>query len=579
MATEATPRTIELESEEDLQQFLSEIRQQKESGRFTVDIPVQSDVLATNNEMRELVALCRSKNIELSLRTDDPVRIELARIAGLEIEPQHIGEKQFASASITRKQLLVKQSQPNAGLHDAKTVVGAEIAGTQPEIETPEPESTNTLEAMEWSQFPTESQPSFSFVITPPTKSRSLPEAATTSPEQIRNPHPTSSTRKRQRRSSVGVLSTITLIGTIVGVAVILIGFFAPYANVSLTPVTTPVETELVYGVAGSAESLGVALEPEILSTTLSWEGSMPTTGERFVPDATASGEIIFTNPSTSAVIVPAGTVLQSDDGIEYRTSEEVIVPAADPFGSRMFGSGQVEIVAAIPGPEGNQAAQAITGNLDNGLFFQNQLAIDGGTMRRIQVVGEQDVESLRSTAQSEFELKAAGEAASQLTGDQVIIADSQAIGPVSFTLSAEPGIDAETLSMSATAPLTFAVYSPEELHQLARTEIQNLVSNAQTDNEQLDPESIWMSDPEQLEEGQGLVFKILAGGNLIAILDQAELDSLKSNLLGANETEAIELASQVNGVAESSVSYGPDWFPVWREPRLESRIFIEIIN
>ncbi|MCS7255250.1 MAG: baseplate J/gp47 family protein, partial [Thermomicrobium sp.] len=101
-------------------------------------------------------------------------------------------------------------------------------------------------------------------------------------------------------------------------------------------------------------------------------------TGTKEVPDGVARGRIRIVNATLEAFSIVAGREIQGSNGIVYRVTETVYVPAADPFGSQSFGVADVPVEATVIGPEGNAEPGVVSGQLADGVLFRNIEPISG---------------------------------------------------------------------------------------------------------------------------------------------------------------------------------------------------------
>ena len=201
------------------------------------------------------------------------------------------------------------------------------------------------------------------------------------------------------RRARLRVVAAMAAVGSLLGVSAFVLALVAPTATVTLVPAVQPISVDFTYGVAAPGASFDLVVQPRAVSAALTYTASMPTGRARDVPDASARGALTLTNPTTSEVPLAAGTLFTAEGGQTYATAEDVVVPAADPFGTQTFGAASVAVVAQNAGPDGNVDAQAIYGQLDSGVFYSNLEAIAGGTVKHINTVAQADLDALRARA------------------------------------------------------------------------------------------------------------------------------------------------------------------------------------
>jgi hypothetical protein len=562
-----------------------------------VDISGEDAEAFGERDLRRLFVRARAAHVQLTLATDDPLLAELARIHGvsldgaesaatLSVEPEpdlmaDPGERHWRSALTTlRLQLINPDSQETDEVegHSQQPVLGptlnsvaSPISGGSGATEAP-PKPPRYGRDDETGSY---SDASFTFVITPPTPRR--PELAYPAAQPVAAPLRRPRARRGQQR--LALFSVTALLGVVLGVGLILVGFLAPYTSVTLIPVTETLSAELTYGIAGGSTPLDLAVPPRTLAKTVTFEASIPTTGERFVPDQTATGELLFTNPTTVEIFVAAGTLLYTADGAEYATATDLTIPAADPFGSLTFGSASVQVTAGEPGNAGNQPAEALTGQLDSGVYYSNRSEIAGGTERRIAVVSQADKVALEQQALSWFESLGAAELADQLQPGEEFLSGSLAAGQPQLSFDQQVGADAAQLTVRGTVALSGAAYNAAELHAAAREALNSELTGLAPSGEVLIADSVDIGQPQPLGSAAPPTFMLNGTAATRAVISPEQLEEARAELVGADAQRAGEVVATLPGVASSQVEVGPGWLPFGRKPRLESRVTIEVID
>ena len=128
-----------------------------------------------------------------------------------------------------------------------------------------------------------------------------------------------------------------------------------------------------------------------------------PATGRRVVPDAPATGQVVFINKGDKAVVVPRGTVL-SGAGPRFQTRDDVTVgPSVSAGLQQRVGMNRVNVVAVQGGPAGNVDRFQITkieGPLSAALQVHNDAPTRGGTEKQVAFVTAEDRRQLQESLQ-----------------------------------------------------------------------------------------------------------------------------------------------------------------------------------
>ena len=90
------------------------------------------------------------------------------------------------------------------------------------------------------------------------------------------------------------------------------------------------------------------------ISREITETAQAPATGRRIVPDAPATGQVVFVNKGDKAVVVPRGTVLASA-GPRFQTRDDVTVGASVSAGLQQRGGDEPRQRGGSPGRPGGQ--------------------------------------------------------------------------------------------------------------------------------------------------------------------------------------------------------------------------------
>ena len=536
-------------------------------GPITIDAGLDSGTLLEIEEFRCLAAAARVSGASVTFSSDDPLRRELARIVGLQVEAPE------PAVSALRRAL-----ESNA---PTRKIEEADIPRIMSPAPVREPVPTLTEALNDYTNHGShESYASFSFVITPPVPRRSdqaagewLYDSGSFNVQPVPRRY-----RGSRRVGKIAAIAAVSAIALIMASALVLVALIAPQATVTLVPETSAINADITYGVAGTGVSYDVAIDPAPITTTLSYSATIPTTGTRSEPDGTASGAMLFTNPSTTELTAPSGTVVTGPDGTSFSTTEDVVVPAADPFGSLTMGSASVGIVASVAGPAGNAEAGILNGQLDSGLFYSNRDAVGGGTLKEIPIVAEADMETLRSQAAQDFAERAQEQIQNEIPADYRALAGSGETDEPGFAFSHEIGEDATELQIESTMRVSALAYDPNALHEMAREELSKRLSASLPPDTVLLADTMKVDEPLEIDNVSGNPeYRVTASARARVVIEPGMLAELKHDLVGASEANAVRRVSEIEGVSRFKLDYGPEWFPLNWPPRLDSRIAIDI--
>lgn len=553
-----------------------------------VDVPDGASAFQTAREFRHLLNIARSADVEIELSTDDPVRRELARIMGFRLASDAILDTPVPDRPVpdcspaSRTFRIVRPAGPETidVTADPSDPAGAGELPTYRPWQASEPSEMDDDDIDDGS---------YGFVIHPPTTRRPAtqpfePRARQAETIQrsgigetpVRNQmHPQSAPLRATRlRRFRWLILTLTL----ALVAAVLVTFLLPAATIAITPVESNVSASLTYGVALPGTDWDIAIQPQTVSTTLTFSATIPTTGERFEPDTAARGSVLLTNASTSEIVVPAGTIVANETGVQFTTTTDVTVPAADPYGSLTIGSATVEVVAVAPGPDSNVEAETLYGQLDSGIYYLNRDPIGGGANRRIATVSPTDIDTLNQRAKTDLDARSIGAIDKQLANGQQLLDGTERRGQLRTTFDRAAGADADTLRLDASLTISAEAYSLGNIHGEARAAVADQLRVQAGDRAAVLADTLQTSEPLPIVGSNGTAFSVNATARVRAIVRQEELDALRGSLTGKDAGEALARIEQIPGVGSVRIDRSPTWLGK-QMPRLESRIQIEVIN
>jgi hypothetical protein len=212
-------------------------------------------------------------------------------------------------------------------------------------------------------------------------------------------PLPEERERRRPRRRRVPVIPLLmaALLLAIVGGGLYAAYLYLPTATITLRPLAQPLGPLEVRVTADPSVAVvdaeAGAIPAERLQLQLSVGGEFPATGVE-VTRTVATGNVRFQSENTLFdVPIPAGTVVATDEEIEFETTETVTVPRAS------FQTGPTRVTAAVrarvEGPRGNVGAGAISqlpADLAAALIsVTNPRATSGGSRAEVAVVTQED--------------------------------------------------------------------------------------------------------------------------------------------------------------------------------------------
>jgi hypothetical protein len=306
------------------------------------------------------------------------------------------------------------------------------------------------------------------------------------------------------------------------------------------------------------------------LAATVEWRAEVETTGTVDVADAPARGKVIFVNLIAQPVTVPAGARVSASVGqtIVFQTLAPVEVAGAP------GATAEADVVAIIPGPAGNVAAQQINrveGSLGLQLEARNLEPLTGGGVRSAQATTVADQERLRAQTLQQLQALALAEMSARLTESEFLARDSVRVTRILHeTYSHFAGEQTDRLTLEIRAELQATAVDETQATGL----IYEQLATAVPPGFELLPDSLdfWAGQVIGVDAQGRVSFEMFGAAQAARRLDLAEL----LPVVAGQEIEVAlaYLYEQLPLRQYPTAAVWPNWFD--RLPYLPARIQIE---
>jgi hypothetical protein len=302
-------------------------------------------------------------------------------------------------------------------------------------------------------------------------------------------------------------------------------------------------------------------------------------TGTKVV-EAKATGNVTFANWDTgSSEQVPAGSIVKTEQGVEFTTLATVTLPAATfdffpPFATHPSTS-TVGVEAVLPGPDGNVGNNSITvipkGHSKRLLKVSNQEATSGGAHEEQVVVSDADVtnaqKALNDALQTQLDTQVTG--ASGVPSGVALFPETATIGETTPTVDPTTlvGTVATDFDLGLTAEGSVLGVDPSPIQALAESRLEAEVEGGWS----LAPGSATFQLGEPSVFGEVISYPVTISGTEVHDVDQAKLIA---DIRGLGLAQA---RSRLDAFGDVSISLWPDW--VTTIPTNDDRITFTIAD
>jgi hypothetical protein len=362
------------------------------------------------------------------------------------------------------------------------------------------------------------------------------------------------------------------VLGLLSVLALLLVLF--PSAKVTIFPQGRLAEMQIAFSIReieGKNSTPGI-LAAKLKNITIQGGITVPTTGLMKIPDRKASGFVTITNPTSSEVTIPAGSIVQQPQNppIQFKISREVTIPAKESFA-------RIGIEAVEAGERGNLDSKLIT-SFDGPLGFQleviNPEPLTGGEDKSLQAVSKGDIDLANDQLQRILLEQATKEFSKNLEDQEISIPSSIQVVKV-VSSSGQPGVGQAGKILKLTQKVEFSILI------IDRRELEKQSETILTANQPIKGWSITNENPLNMEILSQVYDKetgsaILRTSVSKRLIPQLNTDSIRSQIAGKNKTSAAEIinSSILTSQPPEFQTY-PDWLPFL--PLLSPRIQLEV--
>ncbi len=348
--------------------------------------------------------------------------------------------------------------------------------------------------------------------------------------------------------------------------------YLVPQATITLQPELAPLTATQQITAVPVLQTIDYAqnaIPARLLTLTQSWQTDVETTGVVEVPTAPARGLVVFTNLTEETVTVPAGTIIQTADGLGFQTVADVSVAGV------VDGTAETDAIALEPGPQGNVAAESLTvlpAGLTDLLEVRNPAPMVGGDVQAEAAVSQEDLTRVRSQALQFLQAVAQSHMEGMLTEREFLARESlRVVEVVSENYSNRVGEQTAQVSVEMEAVLQGTAVDTTAASGLVYEALAGQVRPGFT----LVPESIRFDEAEVVSADDAGNVTFLLSGTGAAATDLALDEALAAITGQETEIAAAYLYENLPLTAVPTVQVWPLW--VKRIPYLPRRIEIDI--
>ncbi|MGD8850117.1 MAG: baseplate J/gp47 family protein [Anaerolineales bacterium] len=283
----------------------------------------------------------------------------------------------------------------------------------------------------------------------------------------------------------------------------------------------------------------------------------LPTSGLSFEPGDFARGTAEFTNRGDESVSIPAGTTIRvpGSEQLYFITQTRGLLPA------ETDSTRSVEIVASLPGVQGNVAAGQITavdGQLGLLVSVQNPEPTRGGSVVSRNAVAISDLNNAQDQLSQQLLNKAKQLIETNQLPSEELLPESLAITEViAEEFDREVGEAADTIELMLNVVVTGFVVDLEELKQFIESDI----SDDLTTGKKIVPESLDIQSMQMIEipNSESVELQVIARFELYSPVDRVEIARA---IRGMQPLQAQRKLADEYPQNNFHIDQRPQWYP-----------------
>ncbi len=301
-----------------------------------------------------------------------------------------------------------------------------------------------------------------------------------------------------------------------------------------------------------SADIANYTFPAYVVETEIVSEKAKPATGGKTVGER-ASGQVNIRNGTSEEIKLKSGSFLISSDGLKFVLDEDVTLPAAESPISP--GEISVKVSANNIGEEYNLAKDvsfSVANYPKSEVDAISEIEFSGGSSRKIRVISESDIKSLRDELVKEIQDKAKISLKSESI-NSLFIEDTVLYTVIKESVSNKAGEEADEVSMSINLRTKGLILPQNQIEEMSRFILKDQIP----DGFALKSEQVDMDFQLRDKIGNGVwEFDVNLKAKLLPSIDT---DKIRAEIAGRNPKSVEEyLAKKISGYDRSVVKVQP---------------------
>nr|BBH95991.1 hypothetical protein KTA_41900 [Thermogemmatispora argillosa] len=360
-------------------------------------------------------------------------------------------------------------------------------------------------------------------------------------------------------RPGLTALALLLAAALLLALTPLTLGLLSPSATVTIVPASHALQRTYTLSarVGAQADPARLLVPARLLSTPPQAQSrSVTASGHASTPGTRAQGVLTFYNGKLVSQTVPANTVIQDDQGIQFVTETNAVIPPGNP---PQLGSVSVKAHAVLPGHAGNIPANDINTtccSADKTIFVKNLVGFTGGQdPQSYTFVQQSDIDGAAEALQPALIQSARTAFAGLKTSSEESVGDPQCSPQV--TSDHRAGDRASSVTVTVTVSCSGLVYDRNSVITLVTALLNAEIARSYGSGYSLAHPPIAAQISARAVSQTTAILTVRAGGTWSYRFSAARLNALKQLIAGREADSARAILRRQPGIADVILSLG----------------------
>jgi len=268
-----------------------------------------------------------------------------------------------------------------------------------------------------------------------------------------------------------------------------------------------------------------------------------------------AKGSVTVCSRFTNTEVIPAETVITSDNNLSFTTDNSAQIASASADASADCSTTKISVTAKNLGKQYNLPAGTkftVGNNSASDIIAKNDDPFSGGTSKQVVVVSKNDLVSAQTNLIKSLQNKAIEDLKKKIPSDKILLPELINAKIQDSSASKKVGDEASALTLKGTVSYDGVVYAKSDLISFAKA----LFKDKLTSDQVINDKSVNVSVENITNKNNELVANL---NFQVSFLPKIENDKITAKISGMDLNSAINYLSNLPQVADVKINMSPN--------------------